>query len=126
MGESLVLRGVAAVGFLTALSAGSVYVHRHVPRVYPQERTRLDERTYRAVRGALAPGLVLGSVGAVLSLIDTVGTVRALEASQTGLLAAMAILVPVWLGPTMVKAGVALLVGAAILAGVAEVRNARG
>lgn len=123
---SSVLHVVAAVGFLTALGAGAVYVHRHVPRAYPRERTRLDERTYRAVRGILAPGLVLGGVGAVLSLVDTVGTVQALEASRTGLPAGVAILVPVWLGPAMVTVGVALLVGAATLAGVVEVRNARG
>lgn len=122
---SLVLRGVAVVGSLTAVAAGSVYLYRRVPSVYPRGRTRLDARSYRVVRAALAVGVVIGALGAVVAVVDTVGTVRALGAQRTGFLTGLAILLPDWLGPGMVRVGVGMLVGGAVLAGAVEVRNAR-
>lgn len=123
----MVLRAVALVGFILALAGGTALCYRALPDVYPRERTRLDPRSYRVVRTALATGTVVGAVGAVTSLVDTVGTVRLLEGRPrgSGLVAGAAILLPDWLGPVMVRLGVALLVGAALLAGVVEVR-ARG
>jgi hypothetical protein len=118
------LRAVALAGFLAALGGGTAVCYRGLPVVYPRERTRLDPRSYRVVRGALATGAVVGAVGAVTSLVDTVGTVRALGGRRTGLLAGAAILLPDSLGPAMVRVGVALLVGGALLAAVVEVRAA--
>lgn len=119
------LQVAAGLGFLVAVGTATAAAHQYLPRAYPRERTRLDPRTYRVVRGALAVGLVVGGLGAALSLVDTVGTIGALEASRSGLLAGVALLVPAWLGPAMVKTGIASLVGGAALAGAVEFRNAR-
>lgn len=121
---SSVIQVVAVVGFLTTVAAGSVYLYTYVPGVYPRKRTRLDPRTYRIVRTSLAVGTVIGAFGAVLSIVDTVGSIRAMLSQEAGLLAGVAILVPAWLGPTIVRVGGGLLVGAASLAGVIELRNA--
>lgn len=118
------LGGAAAVGLVVALAAATASTFRHLPRAYPRERTRLSARIYRVVRGALAVGLVVGAAGALLALVDTVGTILVLDASRTGSLAGIALLVPVWLGPTMVWVGTALLVGGALVAGVGELRTA--
>lgn len=125
MSAALALRVVAALGSLTAVAAGTIYLHRHFPQMYPRERTRLDPRSYGVIRMALALGAVVGGLGAVFSLVDTLGTVQALGAGATGLLAGLAILLPDWLGPAMVRFGVGLLVGGGLFAAIVEVRNAR-
>lgn len=126
MVTALALRAVAALGLLTAVAAGTAYAYRHLPRLYPRERTRLDARSYRVVRSALALGTVVGGLGATVSLVDTVGTVRALGVRSSGLLAGLAILLPDWLGPSMVRVGVVLLVGGSVFASVVDVWNRRG
>jgi hypothetical protein len=119
------LRLAALVGFLAATAGGSVSLYRFVPRAYPREATRLDEGSYRVVRAALSLGIVLGAFGTVLSVVDAVGTVRALAGGQRGLLAGLAILIPLGATRAMVYAGGTLLVGAGLLAGAVELRNGR-
>jgi hypothetical protein len=125
MTGGLLLRLAALVGFLVATAGGTAYLYRNVPRAYPREATRLDERTYRVVRAALSLGVVLGTVGTALSAVDAVGTVRALEGGRRGLVAGLAILIPLGATRAMVYGGGALLVVAGLLAGAVELRNAR-
>lgn len=123
MAEIPLLRIAALVGFLATAVGATAYAHRLVPSVYPRERTRLDERTYRYVRAGIALGVVLGALGAVLSVVDAVGTVRALGQNKEGLLAGLAILIPLHVARGMAYLGGALLVGSALLAGAVEFRS---
>lgn len=125
MPASLALRAAALLGFLLAFGGGTAYVYRHLPRVYPREETALDARTYRVVRSGIAVGVAGGVLGTLVTLVDAVGTVRALGRAEPGLVAGLAILIPDRLGRGLIVVSVAVLLVAALLAAAVEYRNVR-
>ncbi|MEF8773820.1 MAG: hypothetical protein V5A37_03780 [Halobacteriales archaeon] len=116
-----VLVGAALVlGAVLAVLARHVYLS--LPEAMPPAETALTPAEYAAVRAGLVAGGAIGTAGAAVAVLDTVGTVTAVGPGERGLPGDMAAAIPEWVATTGLLAGAALLALAGVLAVAAELR----